>query len=130
MFGKGVSTRVATDGVEDVNDVEEENSHGRGHVCVLWCCDVVTNENLCRVANGVESARNADAELALGEEVCGEFTDQMCEVNCANNPPNCGSDPEGAWFVFVRLIFVKGEEILGAKGGFDVLGEALVVDED
>lgn len=110
--GESVATGFAGTGIEHVDDIQGNEDSGLGG----WVGDVAGDKEAGKVGNGVDTARDADSELAEGEEVSSCL---MVNVGCndgAQEATPAGANAEWAFTVEVLDIFIKGQEVGAAEG--------------
>jgi hypothetical protein len=81
------------------------------------------------VGDGINASCDGNTELAMGEEVSGKVGTEMCHDDGPSETTPGGANADGTKFEGVRRVFVKREEVVGAKGDCSGLWEVACENE-
>jgi hypothetical protein len=109
---KGLAAGVSGARVKHVDDVKCEEEAG----VVLGSGDVTGDQEVEEMGNGIDAALNRNAKLASGEEVGSKRGAEVRHDDGACDTTPAGADTDGPKFERVQWVFLKGKEVVCAKG--------------
>jgi hypothetical protein len=115
MTEQDIASRFAGGSVEHVDKIQNEEGVGGSLAGIQGTGDKCFKKHAVEVNNGVNAARNANAQLAMGEEIGSKVRCQMSKGDSTSQAAEAGANADWTEVSGVSGGFVEGQEVGGTE---------------